>query len=559
MNPIAILRSMSMRQKVVTAASVLATLFLLVLIGQQVSKPTLSLLYADLEPQTAGEIIARLDNLGVDYRVQGGAIYADASRRDSLRLELARDGLPRQDMVGYELFDNLNSFAMSSDMFDTAYWRAKEGELARTILAMPTVRAARVHIGQGSGRGLTARRQPSTASVTLTSEPPIDGRRAQAVQYLVALAVPGLKPEDVAVIDTRAGLLAGPGLDDRSAPDATGELGRAAALKSELLNLLEARVGPGNVRVNVALDVETETVNRTERRFDPDGQVLRSTTISDRTGQSDGTTGAVTVASNLPEGAGGGGNSSSESSETTETTRYEISEILTTTESLPGKVTRMSVAVLLDHVRNVAEDGTITYAPRAEEELATLRDLASAAAGLDTQRGDVLRVDTLAFDRPEAGEMVVPPGTMDRFIELHGGRLAQLSILSLLALGLGFLVVRPLLRASRGGVVDPPGAVAGGALEPMSLGGLPDLSGAGGGMPTLAEMGGMDGMGGMNGIGMDGGGLGLPEPDPRAELNEAVEGGVDDAAALLASWLDTERPAAPSSDAALSSNEGLAA
>lgn len=532
MNPIATLRSLSMRQKAITGAALMATLLVLALIAQQVSRPSLSLLYADLEPQTAGEVIARLDNLGVDYRVQGGAIYADASRRDSLRLELARDGLPRQDMVGYELFDNLNSFAMSSDMFDTAYWRAKEGELARTILAMPNVRAARVHIGQGSGRGLTARRQPATASVTLTSEPSIDSRRAQAVQYLVALAVPGLQPDDVAVIDTRAGLLAGPGLDDRAATDASGELGRAAALKTELLTLLEARVGPGNVRVNVALDVETDSVSTTERRFDPNGRVLRSTTTSDRTDQSDGTTGAVTVASNLPDGAAGGGNQSSERSETTETTRYEISEILTTTESLPGRVTRMSVAVLLDHERQLADDGTVSYVPRSDAELETLRELASAAAGLDTSRGDVLRVDTLAFDRPEPGEMVVPPGAGERFLDQHGGRLAQLSILSLLALGLGFLVVRPLLRASRGGVGAPPPDLIGGALEPLSLGND-------GGFPAMDLMDGMDAANGL-GNGAMGGGIGLPAPDPKSEMKDVVGENVDDAAALLASWLDAD-------------------
>ena len=449
MNPIETLRSLSMRQKAISAGAVLATLFVLSLIGRQVAQPTLSLLYADLEPQTAGEVIARLDNLGVAYDVNGGAIYADASRRDSLRLELARDGLPRQDVVGYELFDGLNSFAMSSDMFDTAYWRAKEGELARTILAMPNVRAARVHIGQGAGRGLTARRQPATASVTLTAEPPIDGRRAQAVQYLVALAVPGLNTDDVAIIDTRAGLLAGPGLEDAMRSDNSGELGRAAAIKAELLSLLEARVGPGNVRVNVALDVETDSVSRTERRFDPDGRVLRSTTTTDASDSSDGTNGAVTVASNLPEGAAGGGQQSSERTETSETTRYEISEILTTTESLPGKVTRMSVAVLLDHRRETAEDGTVSYVPRDAAELDSLRDLASAAAGLNTERGDVLRVDTLAFDRPEPGEMVTAPGAGERFLDQHGANLAQLGILSLLALGLGLLVVRPMIAASR--------------------------------------------------------------------------------------------------------------
>lgn len=535
MNPIAVLKSLSLQQKIISAIAVAATLFVLSMIGQQVSKPTLSLLYADLEPQTAGEVIARLDTMDVDYRVQGRAIYADAARRDSLRLELARESLPRQDVVGYELFDGMNSFAMSSDMFDTAYWRAKEGELARTILAIPNVRAARVHVGQGSGRGLTARRQPTTASVTLTSEPSIDGRNAQAVQYIVALAVPGLSPEDVAVIDTRGGLLAGPGLDDRSSADASGELGRAAALKTELLSLLEARVGPGNVRVNVALDLETDTVSMTSREFNPNGRVLRSTTTSDRSDQSDGTTGAVTVASNLPEGAAGGGNSTSEMSETTETTRYEISEILTTTESLPGKVTRMSVAILLDHTRDIAEDGTVTYTPRTEEELGVLRDLASAAAGLDTERGDVLRVDTLAFNRPEPGEMVTLPGAGSRFVDNYGGRLAQLLILSLLALGLGFLVVRPLLKASKGGV-GTPRPVAGGMLSPMSLAG-PDGASVDMNNPAAVAA----SMAASNIGGQAAPALGLPAPDPKSELTNVIEENLDDAAALLASWLELDK------------------
>lgn len=234
------------------------------------------------------------------------------------------------------------------------------------------------------------------------------------------------------------------------------------------------------------------------------------------------------MASNLPEGAGGGGNQSSETSETTETTRYEISETLTTTESLPGKVLRMSVAVLLDHKREVAEDGMVTFVPRTEEELEVLRELASAAAGLDTNRGDVLRVDTLAFDRPEPGEMVTLPGAGERFIDQHGGRLAQLLILSLLALGLGFLVVRPLLRASRGGMGTPP-ALIGGALEPMSLGdSVPELPALeGGGFPMIGDM-------------PADGGLGLPAPDPKAELTSAIGENMDDAAALLASWLDVD-------------------
>lgn len=524
MNPLDLFRSLSLQQKVLSGFAVAATLFIVLMVGRQVSQPSLSLLYADLEPSTAGEVIARLDAMGVAHRVDGGAIYAETGRRDSLRLELAREGLPRQDVVGYELFDGMNSFAMSSDMFDTAYWRAKEGELARSVLAMPTVKGARVHIGQAMGRGLRSTRQPATASVTLSSTPPLGASQARAVQYLVALAVPGLQPEDVAVIDTRAGLIAGPGLDRDPTTDMATEVGRAAALKSELLSLLEARVGPGNVRVSVNLDVSTDRISKTERTFDPNGQVMRSNTVTDRTDSSNGTTAGVTVASNLPTGAAGGGNSQAERSETSEITSYEISEILTQTETLPGKVERVSVAVLIDEDRQVADDGTVSYVPRTAEELSAIESLTRAAAGLDATRGDVLRVESMAFTRPDGPELATPPGLMTRMAEQHGGNLAQLLILCGFGLGLLMFVVRPLLRAQR----DSANAIAangGSALGPISLDGPADGAS----------------------VAIEGGSAqpGLPAPDPKAQLEAAVRDNTDEAAALLAQWLDVATPALP--------------
>lgn len=526
MNPIDLFRSLSLQQRILTGGAVIATLFILLMVARQVSQPSLSLLYADLEPSTAGEVIARLDAMGVEHRVDGGAIYADTSRRDSLRLELAREGLPRQDVVGYELFDGMNSFAMSSDMFDTSYWRAKEGELARSILAMPTVKGARVHIGQAMGRGLRSTRQPATASVTLNSQPTVGASQARAVQYLVALAVPGLQPEDVAVIDTRAGLIAGPGMDRDPNTDMATEVGRAAALKSELLSLLEARVGAGNVRVSVNLDVSTDKVSKTERRFDPNGQVMRSNTVTDRTDSSNGSTQGVTVASNLPTGAAGGGNSQAERSETSEVTSYEISEILTQTETLPGQVKRISVAVLVDEERQVAEDGTTTFLPRSAEELSAIEALTRAAAGLDTTRGDVLRVESMAFTRADAPDMVTGPGTFTRLAERHAGNLAQLALLLFFALGLLIFVVRPLLRARDGAAGDEPVD----ALGPISLD-APSQDGAQNAAQTA--------------LGSASVKPGLPAPDPKAQLEDAVRENTDEAAALLAQWLDIGMPALP--------------
>lgn len=511
MNPLAVLNTLTMRQKIMSATAFVLTLVTMFFIVAQASKPDLTLLYADLEPATAGEVIARLDGLGVKYRVDGGAIYTESHRRDSLRLELAREGLPRQDVVGYELFDDMNSFAMSSDMFDTAYWRAKEGELSRSILVMPGITAARVHIGHKNTRGFRNRGESVTASVTLQAQPRINSRQAKAIQYLVALAVPDLQPQSVAIIDARGGLIAGPDLEDAAAL-ADSDLGRAAALKADLLSLLEARVGTGNARVNVYLDVETSRSKITERKFDPEGSVLRSQTVTDRSDTNSGTTGAVTVASNLPEGAAGGGNSQSERAATTETTAYEISEILTEQESLPGKINRISVAVLLDHSRDVSEDGVVSYVPREAEEIEAVEALVRAAAGLDMERGDMIRVENLAFDRPESTDFVTPPGLVSNLIQQHGAGLLRLLILCVFGLIALMFFVRPLLKA----FAAPPTQELDGPLAPLSLTSSQDI---------------FDDQEAVTG---------LPAPDPRAKLGEVVRENTDEAAALLAQWLKIE-------------------
>lgn len=408
-------------------------------------KPKLSLLYSGLDPASAGDVLAKLDGMSVVYEVRGDAIFAETQRRDSLRLELAREGLPRQSVVGYELFDNLNSFAMSAEMFDTAYWRAKEGELARTLLSMPNVKAARVHLGAKKSTGFRKDTQSRSASVTLSTSSGINADQAKAIQYLIAQAVVELKPENVAIIDTVRGLMTGPGIEPNSNMDGSGEVERAAKLKQDLLSLLEARVGPGNARVSVSLELDRTHETTTERSFDPEGRVVRSQNTTETIGNSTGTSAAVTVASNLPEGAGGAGETNSENTETVDSVTYEISEILRNTEIKPGAVKRLSVAVLVSNPPARAEDGTITYPPRSEEEIGVLEALVTSAAGLNLDRGDQLTVRGLAFDRPDETELIMRPSTMDLFMEQYLWSTVQSTFLGLVALVLGFFVIRPAL------------------------------------------------------------------------------------------------------------------
>ncbi len=533
MNIINVWLALPLQKRILSIVSAIGTLAFIFLLASVTMKPKMGLLYAGLDQATAGDVIARLDGIGVKYDVRGNAIYTDINRRDALRLELAREGLPKQSIVGYELFDDVNSFAMSSEMFDATYWRAKEGELARTILAMPNIRAARVHLGTQKAAGFSKGPKASSASVTLSTSAGINMEQAKAVQYLTALSVVGLKPEDVAVIDTVRGLIVGPGLN--MPPEMGGEtdIERAAKLKENLMSILEARVGPGNARVSVSLDLDRTRESLTERTFDPEGRVVKSQQTSDMSDSSAGQNAAVTVASNLPEGAAGGGNNTSDRTEASETVTYEISEILRSREIMPGAIKRMTIAVLVDDQQIISDDGTVSREARSEEELNILSELMASASGLDEERGDSLTVRSLSFNQPAETDFVIKPSVMQQFMDQYLWSTVQALILAAVALILGLFVVRPLLSQTEGG--------AGGNLNDMT------------GMPDLLPMDLNSGFGTMSADDAFGGNtleqnmtpLGIEGPvsdnsDPVDMLNNKASEQVDDAAELLASWLSAD-------------------
>jgi flagellar M-ring protein FliF len=233
----------------------------------------MALLYAGLEPASAGEVVAALDQRGIVYEVRGDSILVDAAQRDSLRMALAAEGLPIAGGAGYELLDTLSGFGTTSQMFDAAYWRAKEGELARTLLAMPQIKAARVHIASAPTRAFQPQTE-ATASVTLTTTGgTLTESQAQAIRHLVASAVSGMTHDAVQIIDTVAGLIGGDDAQDVTGTDAAD---RASAIKGNVERLLAARVGQGKAVVEVSVDLVQERESITERVFDPQGRVAIS-------------------------------------------------------------------------------------------------------------------------------------------------------------------------------------------------------------------------------------------------------------------------------------------
>ncbi len=546
MNAFQVFMSLNYKRQIIAVVTILLTIAMLSLLVKQTLKPKMELLYSGLDSKIAGEVIAELAAKNVNYEVRGSAIYTPAAKRDLLRLELAKEGLPRQGVAGYELFDNMNGFSMTSDMFDTAYWRAKEGELARTILTLAAVDQVRVHLGTARRASFGGNPNAQSASVTIRSRGAISIQTAKAVQYLTALAVAGLDPSEVVVVDTKQGIVVGPGSSrdvmNAKMSNGLGELERAGRIKENLLTMLEARVGKGNARVSVMLDIDRTSESSTQRTFDPEGRVIISQSTRELTDTSAGKSLATSISSNLPDNGQSGNSTNSNRGDTTETVQYEVSELLKKTNILPGAIKRVSVAILINQSVGKDKNGKKVYISRSAEELRALKDLSLAAAGINTKRGDILSLKSMRFTSPELDELIEKPSFMNTFLKQYLWSIIKSAFLGIIVLVLGLFVLRPMLLGSgRKGSVQTP------LLGQMDVANLTSSSKDGVGLPAPQPISSHTGSGEEKEVEANfitGRGDNI---DPIQLLKNASDVNPDEVASLLSSWLETDSNNAPPS------------
>jgi flagellar M-ring protein FliF len=524
-------RRLDPRRRIILAAAVALTMAAVLSLAQVATRPGMALLYSGLDPAAAGEVIGALEQMTIASEVRGNAIYVEATARDRVRLVLARDGLPRQGQAGYELLDQLSGFSATTDMFNAAYWRAREGELSRTILSSPGVRAARVHIAVPGRRPFARDASATTASVTVTmAAGKLTDAQAMAIRYLVALAVADLDPEQVAVIDSRAGMVLAPGADTPVAGAAGEAAEREAKLKAEIEQLLAARVGRDRSRVTVAVETDREAETVTEKVIQPDSRVTIHSDTEEVSDSSTGTASSVTVASNLPDGEGGGDTRSASRSETRERVNYDYSEVQRQRVRQAGAIRRISVAVLVDGIASTGPDGQDQWAPRPLDELRALRDLVIAAVGYDEQRGDIVTVESMRFQPDATPGVLVKVSSWQRLLERNAMTLIQIGVLGAVAMILALVVVRPILARP----VPAPLAILPGPEA------LADMSGAGN--AALSKLARPDG-----GQAVGRGNL-LPAPGQPGEASPAPSGETlllavterpEQAVSMLREWLDS--------------------
>jgi flagellar M-ring protein FliF len=509
-------------------------LLALVYLTMRMAAPPMVPLYTGIEPEAAGSVLQRLDQMGIAYQVQGeSTVLVPADEVARLRMTLAADGLPNGGPVGYELLDDSQGLGVTRFQEDIRYLRAIEGELVRSIRTLNGVANARVHLVLPKREPFQRQAPEPTASVlvVMRGAATLSREQVMAIQYLIAQAVPNLKPQSVSLIDQQGSLLAGSAGDGQS-PSATQAADARASFETRLARSIEEmlvpHLGPDKVRVSVSADIDYDRVTERQQIFDPNGQVVRSTQTSSQTDSSTsgGSEDTVGVAQNLPQqatpnSAGNGGNTDN-SAHKEETVNYEISSKSLETVRESGAVKKLSVAVVVDGTTKADANGQPVYEGRKPEELAEIDRAVKAAIGFDEKRGDKVEVVNLAFASAAVVDAAIPePGIRD-FFGRNAMTLVQWFSLAIVAVVLALFVLRPLVT----NLLKPSESAAGGG----GFNALPGAAAAPGQLPnaTSQQM-----LAAREAAGLPSNNSG----GPGSRIGEIVESNPEDAAGIIRGWI----------------------
>lgn len=404
-------------------------------------QPSYTLLYANLGSKDAGQVIDALQKSAIGFKVDEttGAVMVETGKVQSARMELAKDGLPEGNAMGFEMLQKEQGFGTSQFIETARYQRALESELSRTISTLRNIKSARVHLAIPKRSVFLRERSDPSASVLvdLYSGRSLDEEQIAAIVHLVSSSVPHLKPANITVVDQRGELLSSGGSDDGMAPTSSQfSYNRKLELTyaERIHQLLEPIIGAGRVRASVNADLDFTVTERTLETYNPDLPALRSEQVSeDSSTAGAGASGVPGALSNQPpedavlqqpggaaaagQGAGAQGTTpgvvpvnNSKSS----TRNYELDKTISHTKLASGTIRRLSIAVVIDDKQELDDNDELVSKPWSDDELNRFTSLVKDAVGFNLQRGDTLNVINSAFiPQPEA-EALPEPALMEQ-------------------------------------------------------------------------------------------------------------------------------------------------
>ncbi len=400
-------------------------------------------LFSNLAPDDANAVVTKLDAQKIPHKLSadGSTVYVPADVVADERVQLAGDGTVKGGGTGFELFDRTN-LGMTDTQEKIAKIRATEGELQRTIAGLTPVDSARVHLAVPDATLYSTTQEPTTASVAIRTKPgmALSPQEVRGITQLVSGAVEGLKPDNVTIVNQDGTVLVpSPSTtnpDGTSTADAlkmtsdqlVAKQRYEANLQENIQGLLDAAIGAKRSAVRVATDMNFDAGQTETESYAPNGTV-RSTQTERESFQGTGAAARQppigvpgTTTNTVPTYQGQQNNTgNSRYTKSKSTTNFEITKSTSKHIDSPGKVTRLSVAVLVNVPNAAAAALTAAPAPGtpatavvpavytvSNADVQKIRNVVAAAAGIDPTRGDVVSVEAIPFAPPPevAGRVV---------------------------------------------------------------------------------------------------------------------------------------------------------
>jgi flagellar M-ring protein FliF len=433
---------LTVKQRAMLIGGAVLTVATLAIFVHFISTPDYKPLMTNMEAADAEALGAKLAAKNIQYEISsdGKTVSVPSDKIDTSRMEIASDGMPRSGRLGFELFDKLN---WGQTEFDEKvnYQRALEGELERSIQTLKDVDSVRVHLVLPTDSVFLDRQRNAKASVILRLK---SGRLSDDTQMAIARLVSGavdeLSPDNVTVIDGDTNRpLGGRRHDPYSA---SGNL--EDDLSAQLMQTLDPVLGAQHVRARVNVEYDSSTSEENDETYDPKSAVAVSEQKSEEQVGGILAGGVPGTSSNVPGGGSSIATTSTKDTKTpnpsekstssntpdkttqqsarlvdgdgaqfskSESSTFAVNKVVRHTLQPAGRIRRITAALLVDDAIDVKQENgkrQETRRKRTPDELQQIQELAKAAIGIDTNRGDILTVQNLSFDQTPPETPVKP-------------------------------------------------------------------------------------------------------------------------------------------------------
>ncbi len=457
-------QNISLVQRALLTTIVLTFIIGVVLLTYWARRPDMRMLYRDLAPEEASKITEKISEKDVAYELRNGgtSIYVPKGKVYQLRLDMAKEGLPAGEQGGYKLFDN-EKIGVSPFVQNINLKRALQEELAKSIQMIDGIVHARVHLVSPKQTLFAAQTGQTTASVVLRLRAGhrLSNLNIAAITHLVAGSVEGLKSENITVIDSQGRLLSRES-DETMASGANTVADYKERVEQNLSQKVEEMLttilGPGRASVKVSAVIDMTSINTITET--PIKGLPRKEEIKSGSETKPGTAGGE----NKPAIPGG------IKKEETITTEYEHGRRREQKVVLPGEITSLKVAAVVDLSPAVADANETEAGVEATKimELSDVEKLIRNALGL--KETDALTVVDTKFHRPPV-ELLVDeePSKWPRYIAI--ARQASLGVMAICALVVLKVFSGAGKKAGLAAAGRLPGGEGAGGLLPAGAGG----------------------------------------------------------------------------------------